>query len=139
MRDNQRPITDSTRRASEGLLEALRRWREVHGPPGPGTSAPGLRLLDANREVVELAKGSLMLRYGIDSYQAFAVMVRWSRVTHTSVHVIAHTLLRGVCTGSPEVERRQRSLVRWLEEQLRNGDPDLERPAKPPVWLQASA
>ena len=80
-----------------------------------------------------------MLRYGIDSHQAFAVLLGWARTTRTPVVVIAHTLLRGICEGNPETEMRQRSLVRWLEDQLRNGDPGLGRPAQPPVWLRASA
>ena len=134
----QRPITDGTRRASEDLLEALRRWRAADRSTA-GSPAPGLRLIDANRVVVEQAKGALMLRYGIDSHQAFALMVRWSRVTRTSVPDLAHTLLHGVCEGNPETERRQRSLVRWLEDQLRNGDPEPGRPAQPPIWLRASA
>ena len=48
-----------------------------------------------------------MLRYGINSYQAFAVLVRWSRVTRTPVHTIAHALLHGVCEGNPQAETRQ--------------------------------
>ena len=139
MTAQQRPITDSTRRASEDLLEALRRWRAADRSAAAGSPVPGLRLIDANRVVVEHAKGALMLRYGIDSHQAFAVMVRWSRVTRTPVPTLAHTLLHGICEGNPETEMRQRSLVRWLEDQLRNGDPDLGRPAQPPVWLRASA
>ena len=83
---------------------------------------------------MERAKGALMLRYGIDSHQAFAVMVRWARVTRTPVTVIAQTLMRGICEGNPETELRQRSLVRWLEEQLRNGDPELARPRTAPPW-----
>ena len=70
---------------------------------------------------------------------AFAVMVRWSRATRTPVPTLAHTLLHGICEGNPETERRQRPLVRWLEDQLRNGDPDPGVPAQPPVRLRASA
>jgi hypothetical protein len=96
-------------------------------------------ITDNTRAVIEQAKGALMLRYGIDSYQALAVMVRWSRVTDTPVHVIAQTLLHGVCEGNPATESRQPSLVRWLEDQLRHGDTDLGRPPPAPVWLRASA
>ena len=48
-----------------------------------------LRAIDAHRPVIEHAKGALMLRYGIDSYQAFAVLVSWARETHTPVHTVA--------------------------------------------------
>lgn len=127
----QRPTTHRTSPAHEDLFEVLRRWRL-------DPDVPARRLIDANR-VVEQAKGALMLRYGIDSPQAFAVMVRWSRLTRTSVPVLAHTLMHGICERNPGTETRQRTLVRWLEDQLRDGDPDLGRPAPPPVWLRASA
>jgi ANTAR domain len=88
---------------------------------------------DARREadllqrtaLIEQAKGALMLRYGVDSHQAFAVLVRWARVTRAPVRTIAHALLHGICEGSSQTEVRQRPLIRWLEAQLRAGDPDL--------------
>lgn len=139
MTPQQRPTTDSAWRASENLLQALRRRRTADRSAAARSPSPGLRLIDANRGVVEQAKGALMLRFGIDSHQAFAVLVRWSRVTRTSVPTLSQTLLHGICEGNPETEIRQRSLVRWLEDQLRNGDLDLDRPAPPPAWLRASA
>jgi hypothetical protein len=135
----ERTITDSTRRASETLLEALRRWRAADRSASAGPLVPGLRLIDANRVVVEQAKGALMLRYGIDSHQAFALLARWSRATKTPVPTLADTLLHGICEGNPETERRQRSLVRWLEDQLRNGDPDPGIPAQRTGRLRAGA
>lgn len=122
-------ITDDASRAGDSLLDALHRWREVDGSATePG--GPGLRVIDAHRAVVERAKGTLMLRYGIDSHQAFALLVRWSRVTRTPVTTIAQTLLRGICEGNPHTVLRQRSLVRWLEVQLSNGDPDVGWPRR---------
>jgi hypothetical protein len=139
MTAEHRHISDTTRRASEGLLDALRRWREVdRSTPEPAAAGP-LRVIDANRAIVERAKGALMLRYGIDSYQAFALLVRWSRVTKAPVPTIAHTLLHGICEGNPETELRQRGLVRWLEAQLRYGDADLGRPPAARSWFHASA
>lgn len=70
----------------------------------------------------------LMLRYGIDSHQAFALLVRWSPVTRTPVTTFAQTLLRGICEGNPHTVLRQRSLVRWLEVELRDGDPAVDGP-----------
>lgn len=81
-----------------------------------------------SRPDVERAKGALMMRYAIDSHQAFALLVRWSRVTRTPVATIAQTLLRGICEGNPHAELRQRSLVRWIEAQLRDGDPEVGWP-----------
>lgn len=94
---------------------------------------------DKSRALIEQAKGAVMMRYGIDSHQAFAVMLRWSRVTGTTVPVIAHTLLHGVCEGNPETELRQRSLVRWLEDQLRDGTIDVDHPSPVAVWRRVSA
>jgi hypothetical protein len=94
---------------------------------------------DKSRTLIEQAKGALMMRYGVDSHQAFAVMLRWSRTTGTPVPVLAHTLLHGVCEGNPETETRQRTLVRWLEDQLRDGDLDVGHATPVPVWLRAIA
>jgi hypothetical protein len=79
--------------------------------------------IEANPALIEQAKGALMLHYGVDSHQAFAVLLGWARMSGTPVTTIAHTLLRGICEGSPQTEVRQRALMRWLEAQLRAGDP----------------
>ena len=94
---------------------------------------PELRAIDANRAVIEQAKGALMLHYRINSYQAFAVLVRWSRVTQLPVRTIAHTLVHGICEGNPQTEVRHQPLIRWLEDQLRHTDPDPERIPTEPV------
>ena len=80
--------------------------------------------IDANPALIEQAKGALMLHFGVDSHQAFALLVRWARTSRTPVPTIAHTLMRGICEGNPQTEVRHRPLMRWLEAQLRNGDPD---------------
>jgi hypothetical protein len=85
------------------------------------------------RFLLEHAKGALMMRYGIDSYQALAVLVHWSRALHTPLPVIAHTLVHGICEGNPQTAARQRALVRWLEQELRQHDVDLVRSTSPPV------
>ena len=54
-------------------------------------------------------------------------------------HTIAHALLHGVCEGNPQTENRQGPLIRWLEDQLRHGDPDLARLPTAPVWSQTGA
>lgn len=128
---------DARRRASDGLLEALRGWREADRVAAPETVVPGLRSIDANRALIEKAKGMLMRRYGIDSYRAFAVMVRWAHVTRTPIHTIAGTLLRNTCAGDSQTEIRQRTLIRWLENQLCHGDPDVAQPPKAPVRSRA--
>lgn len=129
---------DDARRASDRLVRALRRWREAERD-APAPLAPGLRAIDANRPVIEQAKGVLMLHYGIDSVQAFAVMVRWSRASRTPVQTIADVLLHGICEGNPRTQVQQRPLIRWLEEQLHHGDPDLARVPMAPTWLETDA
>ena len=129
--------TPTAQRSANRLLEALQRGHDAEAAAHP--SEPRLRLVDAHTATIEQAKGALMLRYGVDSHQAFAVLVRWARVTHTPVRTVAHTLLHGICEGNPETERRQRSLVRWLEDQLRNGDPDPGIPAQRVGRLRAGA
>ena len=111
--------------SSSLLLEKLLRSRAADAAAAPEPFAPGLRALDAGCTVVEQAKGALMLHYGIDSFQAFAVLVRWARLTRTPLRTIAQTFLHGICEGNPQTEARQRPLIRWLEDQLRLGVPEL--------------
>jgi hypothetical protein len=87
---------------------------------------------DINRALVEQAKGALMLHYGVDSHRAFAVLLGWARTSSAPVTTIAHTLLRGICEGNPQTEVRQRALMRWLEAQLRAGDPGHAQPRTAP-------
>lgn len=117
------------RRSANRLLEALQRGRDAE----PVQSFPGLPM-DATTAGIEQAKGALMLRYGVDSHQALAVLVRWGRVTRTPVHTVAHTLLHGICEGNPQTQARQQPLIRWLNGQLRDGDPDLPTLPDGPVW-----
>lgn len=93
--------SENSHRATDDLLDALRRWRDAdrRGPREP--LIPRLRALDTNRIVVEQAKGVLMHRFGIDSHEAFAVLVRWSRVRRTPVHTTARTVLREVAEATP--------------------------------------
>ena len=124
--------TDDAHPTSDRLVESLQQWRDADLAATPEPFDPELRAIDANRAVVEHAKGALMLRYGIDSYQAFAVLVRWSRATHTPVHTIADTLVHGICEGSPQTGVLQKPLMRWIESRLRINDPDTAM-SSPPV------
>ena len=122
-------LTPDARRAENHLLDVLQRERITDRPPAtdPPVLAPGG--LDSRSVLVERAKGALMHHYGIDSHQAFAVLIAWARTSRTPVGTIAHALLRGICEGAPQTEDRQRALVRWLETQLRDSDP--EQPTTP--------
>jgi hypothetical protein len=115
------PITNEARRPGSGLLDALEQWRDADGSAPSQASGLEHRAIDANRALIEQAKGALMLRYGMDHFQAFALLVRWSRLTHTPVHSLAGTLVHGL--GEANTDARHRPLIRWLEDQLRQTDP----------------
>jgi hypothetical protein len=107
------------------LVESLECWRDADRSADSEVLVPAFRVLEAHRLVVEQAKGALMMRYGLDPYQAFAVLVRWARVTHVPVVSLAEVLVHGICERHPRTERRQGALLRWLEQQLLNDTPDL--------------
>lgn len=72
----------------------------------------------ANRAIAQRAKGALMRRYGMDTFQAFSSRVRWARETHTPVHTIARTMVHGIDEADPQLERtappdRGRDLSAW--------------------------
>jgi hypothetical protein len=74
--------------------------------------------IDSDRFVVEQAKGAVMLRYGVGSYEALAAMARWAREAHVTIEDVAHALVKGICQGrvTPETQ----GMVRWLEQRLRS-------------------
>jgi len=104
------------------LVEVLEQWQDVDRVAAPEFLVPELRTIDAHRPAVERAKGALMLRYEMDAYHAFEVLVRWSRLSHTPVHTLAETLVRGIRDG-PQTEFGSQPLARWLRDQLRHDDP----------------
>ncbi len=122
MATSTRLLTPDARRTSNRLLDVLQRSRVADGADGTGGFLPASSEIDARSALIEQAKGALMLFFGIDSHQAFAVLVGWARMSRTPVPVIAHTLLRGICEGNPQTGVRHRALMRWLEAQLRDGD-----------------
>lgn len=106
-----------------GLLDALHEWRDTAWTAASECHVPEHRAIDANRATIERAKGALMRRYGMDTFQAFSLMVRWARQTRTPVHTLARTLVQGVAEADPQPERRHRLLVRWLERRLLDAEP----------------
>lgn len=127
-------LTPAEPRAASRPLDELQRERIARRNAATGL---GPVELGVNPALIEQAKGALMLHFGIDSHQAFAVLLGWARASRTPVVVIAHTLLRGICEGNPQTEARQRALVRWLEAQLRDGAPDHAQPRTVPAPRRA--
>lgn len=72
-----------------------------------------------HREIVEQARGVLMLRYGVGSYVALATLARWAREAEVDINEISRVLVHGVCQGRIGPHGQDRGLVRWLEHQLR--------------------
>jgi hypothetical protein len=116
-------LTPDARRDSNRLLDVLQRERTDDRPAAADPSVLGSCGIHAQSALIEQAKGALMLHFGIDSHQAFVLLIDWARTSRTPVATIAHALLRGICEGNPQTELRQRALLRWLEEQLADGDP----------------
>lgn len=114
--------TNQPRNPGARLFDALQQWRDAGWTSVSECHVPERRTIDANRVTVERAKGMLMRRYGLDSFQAFSLMVRWARQTQTPVHTLAKTLVQGLAEEDPQTERRHRPLTRWLEGQLRNAE-----------------
>lgn len=119
--------TSKTQHPAIRLAEVSQRVQSADLPLATDLFVPESCETDANPALLEQAKGALMLHFGVDSHQAHALLVRWARMSRAPVPTIAHTLMRGICEGNPQTEVRQRPLMRWLEAQLRNGDPDHAR------------
>lgn len=123
MTNDDRLRTSDSRSTANHLLEVLQRERIADRAAATERSVLESCEVDVNPALMEQAKGALMLHYGVDSHQAFAVLLGWARTSGTPVTTIAHALLRGICEGNPQTEARHQALMRWLEAQLRAGDP----------------
>ena len=87
--------------------------------------------------VVEQAKGVLMLRYGIGSYESLATLAQWSRDAHVSLPELSRALVKGICQGHSGP--RERGLVRWLEHRLREEVPGRDSTVPRPASTTAPA
>jgi len=71
------------------------------------------------RMATEQAKGVLMLRYGLNSYEALAVLARWAHESAASIGELSRAITHGVCQGRGFTTREEAWLVRWIEQRLR--------------------
>ena len=78
-------LTPDARRTANRLLDVLQRERIADGAAVTQPSVLGPGGIDAHSELIERAKGALMLHYGIDSHQAFAVLIGWARTSRAPV------------------------------------------------------
>ena len=116
------PLVDVDRLLALGASASSRAPHPVAAPVPRRWSA-------ADSAVVEQAKGVLMLRYGVGSYESLATLVRWAHDVDVPVPQIARTLTQGVCQGRPPADDGQ-WLVRWLEQRLREDIADQADPAR---------
>lgn len=79
--------------------------------------------------VVEQAKGAHMLRYGVGSYDALAVLGRWSQAGGYWIQEIARAITHDICQGHRGTPPARSGLVRSLEQGLRD-DPSGADPAE---------
>ena len=92
------------------LHDALHQWRDTAWTVTSECHVPEHRVIDANRATIERAKIVLMRRYGMNTFQAFSMLVRWARETHTPVHTLAMTIVHGT-EADPQPEGRHLSLA----------------------------
>lgn len=98
----------------------------------------GATVLEPRALLLEQAKGALMFRYGVSSYEALGVLLRWSRETGASVTELSRALTHGVCQGRRPHAGGTPWLVRWVEQSLRNDlVDDVDAPAGQLRTLQA--
>jgi len=97
----QRLPTNDARQSGTALLDALHQWRDTAWTASAEHHVPEHRAIDANRATIERANGVLARRYGMDTFQAFSLMVRRARETHTPVHTLARTLAQGIDVADP--------------------------------------
>lgn len=76
----------------------------------------------ASRAVIEQAKGMVMLRYGCNADAAFSALASWSQGANVKLRLIAAAMVSAISSGEP-VAGVDEELVRWLEQQLREGLP----------------
>lgn len=106
------------RRAANRVLDVVQRERiaEDDTAADPSVSGP---CIGAEAALTERAKRALMAYHGVDSDQAFEVLIGGARTFRSPVPTVAYTLLHGICEGDPQTEGRHGPLVPWPEARLR--------------------
>ena len=102
--------TTGARPSGADLIDALQEWRDAAWTASSECHVPEQRAIDAHRATVERARRALMRRHGMDTFQAFALLVRRARQAHTPVHAFARTLAQDVDEAGPQPDGRSASV-----------------------------
>lgn len=101
------------------LVVSVRAWNKLSA--APEQRAPRRGPVDRERITLERAKGAVMLRYGVNSHVAFAMISRWSRVAEIPIATLCAALVDGAVRNEDMFDDRP-ALDEWLEERLTDGN-----------------
>jgi ANTAR domain len=87
------------------LVNSVRAWDKIPVSP-PQQRGPRRSRIDQDQITLERAKGAVMLRYGVNSHVAFAMIARWARTAEIPITTLATALVNGTVDN----------LDTWLEE-----------------------
>jgi hypothetical protein len=104
--DDRRPRDGAGPGPLDRLVHAVVAWDKV---PRRCAAAP----VEQDSVTVDRAKGAIMLRYGVNSHVAMAMITRWARDTHLSVAVVARALVEGA-VRSGRLPHDQHQIGEWL-------------------------
>lgn len=76
------------------LVHSIRTWDAIPLAP-PLQRGPGRSRIDRDKITLERAKGAVMLRYGVNSHVAFAMIARWARTSEIPITTLANALVEG--------------------------------------------
>lgn len=92
-------------------------------PVGAGAWIPQQIKPRTGHGVVNQAKGAVMMRYGVGSPIALALLARWARKSGSNIEGSAETLVRDL-RGSSSNGRDSAALARWIDLELDGVTPD---------------
>ena len=76
---------------------------------------------EPERITLERAKGAVMLRYGVNSHVAFAMIARWAHGAEIPIMTLAATLVAGAVHNT-DFSDDQPPLEGWLDGRVTDGD-----------------
>jgi hypothetical protein len=107
--DDRKPRDGGGPGPLERLVHAVLAWDLVPSTNARSAAAP--REQDA--VTVDRAKGAIMLRYGVNSHVAMAMLARWARDTQATTADVSRALVDGV-VRSGRLPHDQHQVGEWL-------------------------